>query len=62
MRENPATMSTNSIERELANFDWEYISASDKAQTDAEYQRLSDKLDDRKQALVTELQTRKGTE
>jgi hypothetical protein len=59
MKQNPETMSTNSIERELDNFSWEYIAASDKAQTDAEYQRLSDELDKRRAALTLELQGKK---
>jgi hypothetical protein len=47
-------MTTSQIERELKNFAWEYIAASDKAQTDAEYDRLSTELDLRNSELRAE--------
>jgi len=61
MKQSPSEMSASAIERELEKFAWEYIAASDKAQTDAEYRRLASALDERKAALESEITKRANT-
>lgn len=59
MKFNPENISSAEIKRELADFAWEYIAAADKAQTDEQYEDLTNALDSRLSALKAEL-TKRG--
>lgn len=52
MKPNPDTMTLEQIERELDDFDWNYVAAADIAQNDDHYTRLVKALDERYALLV----------
>ncbi len=58
MKQDVSTMTVQQIERELKDFEWEYIALADKAQTDEYYAHGSKLLDIRKEALGKELRAR----
>ena len=56
MKRNPDEMTKAQIERELKNYEWEYIAIADLSRNDAQYWSLVAEADNRKSALLAALE------
>jgi hypothetical protein len=52
---NVKSMTKQEIERELKDFEWEYVALSDRSRTDQDYNEGRVVLDERKKVLTEEL-------